>query len=44
MWHDPWTFYQGGKFNLTAEWTEYRKTFKPKDNVDRDVWGGWSIA
>ena len=44
MQHDPWTFYPGGKFNLTAEWKEYRKTFKSNDNVDRDVWVGWSIA
>ncbi len=42
MQRDPWTFYQGGKFNLTAEWKEYSKTFKSNDNVDRDI-VGWPI-
>ncbi|MDP6998904.1 MAG: carbohydrate binding domain-containing protein [Candidatus Poribacteria bacterium] len=44
MQRDPWTFYQGGKFNLTAEWKEYSKTFKSNDNVDRDMWVGLSMA
>ena len=44
MQHDPWTFYQGGKFMLDKEWKEYSKTFKSNNDVDRDMWVGLSIA
>ena len=45
MQHDPWTFYQGGKFLLEGpEWKEYSLTFRATADVDRDMWVGLAIA
>jgi hypothetical protein len=42
--HDPWTFFQGGNFDLTQEWAEYSKTFGAPQDIDRDMWVGLAIA
>ena len=45
MQHDPWTFYQGGEFQLAGpDWAEYTLTFNATADVDRDMWVGLAIA